>query len=30
MRICGCEISSQELRLDVVQLNDEEMWDFYG
>ena len=30
MRICGCEISSQELRLAAVQLNDEKMWDFYG
>ena len=25
MRICGCEISAQEVRLAVVQLNDEEI-----
>ena len=24
MRICGCEISSQEVRLAVVELNDEQ------
>jgi hypothetical protein len=30
MRICGYEISSQEVRLAVVKLNDEKMWDFYG
>ena len=24
MRICGCEISAQEVRLAVVQLNDEQ------
>jgi hypothetical protein len=30
MRVCGCEISAQEVRLAVVELNDEKMWDFYG
>jgi hypothetical protein len=24
MRVCGCEISAQEVRLAVVQLNDEQ------